>query len=702
LPDAETFSFGPYALDFRSRVLLLRGEVVPLSARTFDVLALLVAQAGRVVSKDEILNTLWPDASVEEGNIAVHVSLLRKALAAGLPDARVIETVPKRGYRFAVPVTTQAPGPIAAIVVSPPPVAAGSRRGVWFPSAAALATIAAALLVFTASRRLPQREPDLKMHPLTSTGGAGFATISPDGRQVAYLDNSKPQQTLWLEDVATQSTRPLTIPGGIAPNTGYCVPIFDADGRSILTCRTAPGQSRPDIVRLPLDGAAEQVLVPNMLGPQGVSPDGRNISFISYEDREMRLWVADASGGGRRVLKVARHPMKFGSTAWSPQGDRIAFWYSGVSEGQRFGRIGIVRVSDGHDVPVGEVRWSMKTADLFLKWAPDGKSLIVTGVDLENGCRQIYELSFPGLSPRRVTHDLSDYLDLSIAAHGQSLVTTKTDAISQLWLLPHGDFSGASPITSGTAAYRHPSWTSNGRVAAMTNGFDLIDPATGSRKRIPGAQYDDDGPQVSPDGREVAFVSSRGGTPEIWTAPVEGGSARRLTAEDNCGHPRYSPDGRWIVYDTYVNSELTVKRVPAAGGTPVRLSSANRIWWPVYSPDNRWIAVSYRPFQLDRSPRALIFPASGGEPVASFDLGLFSSFQLEWTPDGRALTWVRELGNVSNLWTHPIEGGAPARQLTNFTDGQISGFGWSSAGDLVLARGTVRRDVLLLHDFLAR
>jgi tetratricopeptide (TPR) repeat protein len=70
------------------------------------VLAVLVRNAGRVVSKDDLLNIVWPDVAVEEGNLAVHIFALRKALATGATSADYIETVPKRGYRFAAPVDT--------------------------------------------------------------------------------------------------------------------------------------------------------------------------------------------------------------------------------------------------------------------------------------------------------------------------------------------------------------------------------------------------------------------------------------------------------------------------------------------------------------------------------------------------------------------------------------------------------------------
>ena len=94
------FAFGPYLLDRRSRVLLRDGVIVSLTPKVFDTLATLTEYPGEVVLKEDLLQAVWPDTFVEETNLAQNVSVLRKALG----DAIYVETVPKRGYRFVLPV----------------------------------------------------------------------------------------------------------------------------------------------------------------------------------------------------------------------------------------------------------------------------------------------------------------------------------------------------------------------------------------------------------------------------------------------------------------------------------------------------------------------------------------------------------------------------------------------------------------------
>ena len=104
------YSFGPFELDIREQVLLREGRSLPLKPKVFDVLVVLVENSGRVVCKDELMKRVWADSFVEEGNLAVSIFEIRKALGGSDNGHRYIETVPRRGYRFVARVTnTQQP-----------------------------------------------------------------------------------------------------------------------------------------------------------------------------------------------------------------------------------------------------------------------------------------------------------------------------------------------------------------------------------------------------------------------------------------------------------------------------------------------------------------------------------------------------------------------------------------------------------------
>jgi DNA-binding winged helix-turn-helix (wHTH) protein/alpha-beta hydrolase superfamily lysophospholipase len=116
------FHFESFQLDVAERRLLRSGELVPLRAKVFDTLCLLVENHGRLLRKDELMQRLWPDTVVEENNLDHNISRLRRALQDGANGQKFIETVPRQGYRFVADVQ-QISGPpaVPAVVPSPSP-----------------------------------------------------------------------------------------------------------------------------------------------------------------------------------------------------------------------------------------------------------------------------------------------------------------------------------------------------------------------------------------------------------------------------------------------------------------------------------------------------------------------------------------------------------------------------------------------------
>ena len=98
------YEFGRFRIDTAQRLLLRDQEIVSLTPKVFDMLLTLVESSGEVVSKDSLMKKVWPDTFVEEGNLTQNISLLRKALGEGQNGHQYIETVARRGYRFAAPV----------------------------------------------------------------------------------------------------------------------------------------------------------------------------------------------------------------------------------------------------------------------------------------------------------------------------------------------------------------------------------------------------------------------------------------------------------------------------------------------------------------------------------------------------------------------------------------------------------------------
>ena len=103
-PDEGQYRFGPFLLDPGERLLLRDGAPVPLTHRLFETLVTFVRNPGRVLTKDELLESVWPGRYMEEASLKQAVFTLRKALSDSSDDAQYIVTAPGRGYSFTAPV----------------------------------------------------------------------------------------------------------------------------------------------------------------------------------------------------------------------------------------------------------------------------------------------------------------------------------------------------------------------------------------------------------------------------------------------------------------------------------------------------------------------------------------------------------------------------------------------------------------------
>src|SRR5262252_6884684 len=120
----EAFAFGPFCLHAARRELLAHGVPVALGQRALEILLLLVSRPGQLVTKDELMAEVWPGVVVEENNIQVHVSALRKVLGTAGEGERYLLTVAGRGYRFVAPVEQAGGAPPEGPTMAAPSAAA--------------------------------------------------------------------------------------------------------------------------------------------------------------------------------------------------------------------------------------------------------------------------------------------------------------------------------------------------------------------------------------------------------------------------------------------------------------------------------------------------------------------------------------------------------------------------------------------------
>ena len=172
----RAYEFGSYRLERLTRRLLRSGEPVPLTPKAFDTLLALIERRDRVVDKSELMQIVWPDSFVEEANLSQTIFVLRKTLGESPTGKPFIDTVPRRGYRFAADVREE--------MANPPAAAEPVRRRLGAKSMVAALAVVAALVLFGISfvrwRGAPPRVESLVVLP--------FGNLSENGQD--YLAES--------------------------------------------------------------------------------------------------------------------------------------------------------------------------------------------------------------------------------------------------------------------------------------------------------------------------------------------------------------------------------------------------------------------------------------------------------------------------------------------------------------------------------
>lgn len=176
---------------------------------------------------------------------------------------------------------------------------------------------------------------------------------------------------------------------------------------------------------------------------------------------------------------------------------------------------------------------------------------------------------------------------------------------------------------------------------------------------------------------------------------IDGSNPKQLTDGLNgIGTFCISPDGGWVLYSPFGGG---IWKVSIDGGTPTKVTEKQAAGYGRVSPDGKLLAYQFIDDATKR-PKITVTAFNDGAPIKTFDMPVTSNPAFHWAHDGHALVYIDTRKGVSNLWSQPLDGGAP-RQITDFKSDLIYKFAYSRDGrGLALARGNVTRDAVMISE----
>src|SRR5215467_14479598 len=753
--------FGVFQANLRSGELRKHGLRIRVSGQPFKILAILLEQSGEVVTREELQKNLWPDDTFVDFEHSLNSAnkKLRTVLGDSAENPRYIETLPRLGYRFIAPVerndltaradrlTTPAAPPAAEEFRAAQQIESASafdesptllapfvapvgeefarerasvdqgtyqakkltvRPGLWIRRAfgfgvllAVIALVGFVIVTFRRNRELPFAT--ITTTRLTSAGQSLKAAISPDGRYIVHTLITSGSESLRVRRATTLHDIEIVPPQPVH----YLGITFSPDSENVYYVTHTVESDLPVLYRIPVMGGPPQKLKQDLASSITFSPDGKKFAFVRESATESALMITDLDSGREKRLASRKLPEVLDYPAWSPDGRIVACASVDISIATPKGsdaRIIEVSVGDGTEKALSSQTWGFIKQ---LAWLGDGRGLVMSARGQESGIFHIWYVSYPGGTARKLTDGLNHQVGASISADSRHIVTVEESALSGLWRVSSLRARDPEPIVSGLNITSSLVWMPDGRILfdKELNGsqnFWMVDADGRNQKELmlAGNNYV---PSISTDGRTLASLSDRNGSPAIWTMDFDGGNPVMVVKAFGDTVPQLSPDGKWIAFTADGSGQWkTLWKVGSRGGRAIQLN--DKLWIrPAISPDGKWIAGLYADQQLstNKEPTSIaVIGIDGGQPwkLIPIQSSVSISAGVRWNPDGHQLTYVDAHNDGDNVWSRPLDGGAP-HQVTHFHGDALFSFGWSRDGkQLVFSRGIQARDVVLLQD----
>jgi Tol biopolymer transport system component/DNA-binding winged helix-turn-helix (wHTH) protein len=699
----QNFAFGEFMLDPDEMVLTHHEKPIRVTPKALHLLLILVKNHGHIVNKAQLLDSVWADSFVEEGNLAFTVNQLRKILGDSAQQPKYVQTVPRRGYRFVASVTrvpaavdvraddqtaqhgrtqTNSVGPVQryvypAIMVM---VVAAVAVGAYFIGNPFVGPASVLTTAFGSEK-------------LSTTGRVYHAVVSPDGKNVFYTNVHGERQSVWLRQLDTANNVEI-----IPPTDDFYHGLATSPSGDILYFVRRPlrDDGQADIYRVSVLGGAPVKIVSNTQGWISVSADGRMLSFVRCEHRDdenCSLWIANAEDGQNERKLVSRpKPLRISNNHISPDGNSVVFAV-GQSENaaNEFG-ISVASIANGSERSI--------TGDAFfnvngLSWMPDGKKILISASRIPNQTFRVWQASLDSGEVVPITKDAESYGELSLDLSASRLVTVTAKADFHLALFRIGEPAAQRVLTDASKV----EFTHEGQLllsSSMSGNqeiWSMRSDGSGARQ-LTNDPADDTDPILSADSKTIYFASNRSGVRHVWRMNADVSGQSQLTQKEGGFPISATPDGKWLYFHHGVTRALW--RIPADGGNEEMVLEMAKYRWAI-SPDGTRAAFATREsgdlsitsFSIDQ--KRII----GSIRVGNNDEKLM---ELAWLPDNSGIAYILadNAFRHNQLWIHSIAE-SRSRLAADLGDDQIEHLKISPDGtEFAVIQGQWRHDALLI------
>jgi eukaryotic-like serine/threonine-protein kinase len=578
----------------------------------------------------------------------------------------------------------------------------------YVASAALLAVLGATALgwKFLRHGRTEFRPGNIALKQLTDHGQASlYAAISPDGRMLAYVKREG-DRSLRVKQIATGSE--VTV---VPPGPGFfSSATFSPDGNYLYYSHTDSANAiNENLFVVASMSGTPRLVVNDVASGVSFSADGKRMAYLrELVDRHVsQVLVANTDGSDEKVFYQGAERAVLYGLSWAGPNDRLALLSKIVGQDTEL----LILESDG------KIERTLQPLHIAtdVVWIPDGSGLFLVGLAKTNDPFQVWFQPYPSGPVTKVSNDLDDYSSLSVTADGNALVSSRYYINSAIYvgdvpreLTDKIDWKLDPISTEQTAGANGLSWTRSGKLLQLDWGKHLFitDLRGGERTQL--ADENQGVLEAVACGNSDWVLESRMAsdqTANVWKVNEATGEISKLTNTKSAHSISCTPDGKSFVYQDY--GAQAICKMAVDGGSPKEVAKGT-VCCPAISPDGKWFAYLKAEGQGAKLKASFVVSSlEDGAALKEIAMapGLLTkngSMELEWTPDGKGLTWLSTIKNAQHIMLQPLAGGPPV-QLTHFENepSLITQYAWSHDGKkLAITRQRFNaRDIMMFTGY---